>query len=94
MISSSGKIPAGCVEVKITDQGKILQTRDVVKRDIEKCPDRNASMELSITVEFLRTLARNNSLNKQQVDKQSHSRVLSYSDHHQNWEQIRKTNNS
>ena len=50
MISSNGKIPAGCVEVKITDQGKIVDSRDVIKRDIEKCPDRNASMELSVVV--------------------------------------------
>lgn len=50
MISSNGKIPAGCVQLKITENGKIIESREIIKKGVDKCPDRNASMQLSFVV--------------------------------------------
>lgn len=64
MISTNGKIPAGSVPLSVGSLA--LDSPETRMLSIEKCPDRNAKVEFSISIEFVRQSVRNNSSTQNQ----------------------------
>ena len=48
--SSNGKIPAGSVPIKLTENGALVLSSDECEQPLEKCLDKNAKVEYSIKI--------------------------------------------
>ena len=56
MCSSNGKIPAGSTVIKLTQDGEVISNSDSMVSAIEKCPDKNAKAEFSLSIEVIKKM--------------------------------------
>lgn len=56
MASTNGKIPAGIANIRVVQDGLLLQPQEEIVGSIERCSDRNAKVEYDLNAESVKVI--------------------------------------